>query len=54
MREAVITAAQTDQYSKTAYLCAEGSQTPAACDVDYWNFGGTPGTRRTATSSTFA
>ena len=44
MREAVITAAQTDQYSKTAYLCAEGSQTPAACDVDYWNLGGTPGT----------
>ena len=43
MREAVIAAAQTDQYSKTAHLCAEGSQTPAVCDVDYWNFGGTPG-----------
>ena len=40
----VIAAAQAPEYSKEAYLCAQGAQAEslATCSQDYWNFYGSP------------
>lgn len=43
LQDAVATAAQQPQYSKTATMCAEGMDQAPVCDVDYWNVGGLPG-----------
>lgn len=43
LQAAVTQAAQAAGYSKNGVLCAEGMDTTAQCDVDYWNVGQTPG-----------
>lgn len=43
LRTAVIGAVQSPDYPKNGTVCAEGSDTPAQCDVDYWVGRGTPG-----------
>ena len=42
-QQAVVSAAQGSEYSKSATMCAEGMTEVAVCDVDYWNVGGLPG-----------